>query len=230
MPILFNILHWVSGLTLISLSFYCLKRASNKLGLHLCLFLFLLSIWSLCAALTYNVSSIEMKINLVRMRHIGISMIPISLLYLIRCFAGYRPLPLYARIGLFIVPCVSILIIVSPFHEYFLNSYQIRNIFGMNLLTFANGPIFYFHNITGRVIVLWALALLVAGTKGQGYIQKRYSWILFFSILLPFAIDSFAVGLSPTFRYLQVVPVFLTFSAACFCSVSYTHLTLPTKA
>lgn len=219
MPNLFNVLHWISGLTLISLSFYCLRKASNKLGFHLCLFLFLLSIWSLCAALTYNVSSLELKINLVRMRHVGISMIPISLLYLIRCFAGYKPLPLYAKISLLIIPCVSILTIISPYHEYFLNHYEMRKIFGTNLLTFANGPLFFFHNITGRVIVLWALALLVAGIKGQGYIQRRYSWILFFSILIPFAIDAFAVGLSPTFRYLQVVPVFLTFSAGCFCYI-----------
>ncbi|QDK42927.1 hypothetical protein DOM21_16005 [Bacteriovorax stolpii] len=219
MPILFNVLHWISGLILISLSFYCLKKASNKLGLYLCFFLFLLSVWSLGAALIFNVHSLDLKIDLMRLRQVGICMIPVSLLYLIRSLGDYKPLPLYVKISLFIAPCVSILTIISPYHEYFIKEYEVRSIYGFNVLTFHNGPIFFFNHFAARVTVLWSLFLLMTSTKRQNHIQQHYNWILFTSILVPFAIDTVAVALSPTLRYLQIVPVFLTLSALCFCYI-----------
>ncbi len=219
MPIFFNVLHWASGLILLSLSYYCLRRSSNKLGFHLCFFLFLLAMWSLGSALAFNVSSLELKIDLTRMRQIAICLISISLFYLVRCFSDYKPLPLYAKTSLLVIPCVSILAIISPYYEFFVQGYALENIMGHEILTFKNGPLFFFHNVYSRMLVAWSLYLLASSAKKQSSFQKNYSWIFFFSVLVPFVIDTAAIGLFPMLRFLQIVPVFLTISAICFCYI-----------
>lgn len=219
MPIIFNILHWISGIILISLSYYCLRKASNKLGVYLCLFLFILALWSLGSALAFNVNSLELKIGLTRMRHIGICLISVSLLHLIRHFCDYKPLPLYVKTGLLLIPCASVLITISPYYELFMRNYELKQIWGHEILVFENGPLFFLHNISSRILVAWALYLLARAALKQHTVQKRYSWILFISIIIPFIVDTLAVSFFPYMRYLQIVPVFLTASAVCFCYV-----------
>lgn len=221
MPIAFNILHWISGLTLISLSFYCLRKASNKLGFFLSFFFFLLAIWSLGSAWVFNTGSLELKIDITRMRQLAITLIPVSLFYLVRALIGEKKLPTYVNFSLFVIPVVSIITIISPYHEMFLRGYEIHNYWGSDLLTFKNGPVFFFHNLQARVIVAWALFLLARNSFRKHNVLQKYNWILFYSILIPFMLDTVAVSFFPHMRYIQIVPVFLTLSAICFCIVIF---------
>lgn len=219
MPIIFNILHWISGLTLISLGYYCLRKSTNKLSLYLCFFLFLLSVWSLSAALAFNVHDMEWKILIARVRQVAIALVPITLLKVIRYFCDYRPLPLFARLALLLIPVLSILSLISPYYELFISHYELKTMMGSQILTFQDGPLFVLHNIQSRLVIIWALVLLVKSVIDQPKIQRRFSWVFFFCTLIPFVIDNLAVTFFPALRYLQIVPVFLTISAISLCIV-----------
>lgn len=216
MPIIFNVLHWISASVLIFLSCYCLKKSSTKLGLYLCFFLLLLAGWSLSAALIFNLPDLETKIALNRIKLICCALIPVNVFFLVRSLTDNFKLSKVALGTLLIIPAISVLILLSPYHFYFINDYQLQNILGSTILTFSNGPWFTVHNLQTRILLLWSLYLLAKTIFSHNPSQRSYSWAFFFSILLPFVVDSVAVIFFPSMRYLQIVPVALTFSAFVF--------------
>ena len=214
MPILFNILHWTSGLLLIFLSFYCFnKKSSNKIGLYLSFFLVLLAGWSLSAALIFNVPELETKIALNRIKLICCTLIPVSIFFLVRSFSEKKKLPKIIQLLLFIFPVTSVFLLLSPLHTYFIHSYQLQPLLGSAVLTFSNGPWFNVHSYQTRILVLWSLYILMHNFFSHGPSHRKNSLLFFFSVLLPFLVDTAAVTLFPSMRYLQMVPVSLTISA-----------------
>lgn len=214
MPIIFNILHWTSGLLLIFLSFYCFnKKTSNKIGLYLSFFLILLAGWSFSAALIFNIPGLETKIALNRVKLVCCALIPISIFFLVRSFTDKKKLSKLVLILLFIFPVISVLLLLSPFHTYFIHNYQLHPLLGSTVLTFSNGPWFNVHNYQTRILVLWSLYILMRNFFSHGPSHRKNSLFFFLSVLLPFLVDSAAVILFPSMRYLQLVPVSLTISA-----------------
>ena len=220
MPVVFNILHWFSALLLIFLSCYCLRKSRTKTGYYLCVFFMLLSGWSFTAALSFNIPALETKIALSRIKFLFIPFLSINFFFLARCFSDYKKVSRITLFGLFIVPIITIFLTAGPFHEQLINNYKIENFMGSPLLIFSNGPWFPVHHIHARIIFVWSLILL-AKNGFTNHIVRKTSWIFFFSILIPFMIDSIAVTLLPALRFIQLVPVVLTFSAICFYYVIF---------
>lgn len=216
MASIFNLLHWISGVTLLILGLYCFKKATHKLGLFFCLFLFLLATWAITAALIFNFSALDMKIDLTRIRLVTAAMLPPVIYLLVNELSNNFNISRIKLLVIFFIPTITTLILISPFHELVVNQYQIQTIGNGSILTFANGRWFPIHNLHSRVLILLALFQLARTALTHESSHQRYSWVLFISVLLPFLIDSIAVIFFPTMRYLQMVPVTLTFSAACF--------------
>ena len=216
MPIIANVLHWISGLVLTFLSAYCFKKSSNNLGLYFSLFLAQLALWSFCTAITFHFPLLETKISINRIKLIGVVWIPITIFYMIRCYVHAPRPPRIVQILLLVVPSAAAMLVFTPYHELLVGHYQIESIFGSSVLTFKNGPVFYWHNVETRFVVMWAMAGLVQATMEQEKVRRKTNWILFFSILLPFFIDTVVVSFFPYLIYLQIVPIFMTFSSIAF--------------
>ncbi|MBC7712446.1 MAG: hypothetical protein H7177_03860 [Rhizobacter sp.] len=220
MPVAFNILHWFSSVMLVFLSFYCFNRASSKTGLYLCIFFLLLGGWCLTAALTFSIPELSNKIEISRIKFLFVPWIPVCVFFLSRCFSDHDKLSKPTLFLILSVPAITVIIASSPYNHYLITNYQLENILGYSILTFKNGPWFAAHLIHSRIIMLWALFLL-GRTALTNHLIRRTSWIIFFSILIPFLIDSLAVFYFPIMRYIQIVPVTLIFTAACFYYVVF---------
>lgn len=221
MPFIFNILHWFSGLVLICLSLYCLRKAGNKTGILFCSFLFLLAGWAIFAALIFNYPDFATKIALNRIKLIFCALIPVNLFLLIRSFKSTSKFSKPALALLFLIPSVSIALLLSPFHEYFIGSYQIEKILGYDVLIFKDGPWFIVHVLQTRVFVLWALYLLGKSVLSNQFANKKNEWIILLGVFFPFSIDVLAVSFFPFLRYIQLVPVAMCLSVVCFYFVIF---------
>lgn len=220
MPVILNFFHWLSAVLLIILSFYCLKKANTRTGYYLCVFLLLLSGWCLTSALIFTASSLATKIELARIKFIFIPFIPVNVFFLVRCFSDNEKVTWPTLIGLLSVPVISVLITLSPYYTLMSTNYRLETFFGSTILTFDNGSWFPIHLIHSRILFIWALVLLVK-TSFTNYLIRRTCWIIFFSLLIPFMLDSMAIILYPVMRFIQIVPIALTFSAVCFYYVIF---------
>lgn len=213
---IFNLLHWMSGAALVILGLYCLRQSTHRLGLYLCLFLFLLATWAITAALAFNISALPIKIDFTRIRLISVALIPPILYILAKELSNNIRLSNKHLLVIFSIPTVTILILISSYHELMLTNYAIQTFGHSRLLTFTDGQWFPIHNWHSRILVLLSLYQLIRTALASQTKYQRFNRMLFLSVLFPFLTDSIAVSFFPTLRYLQLVPVTLTISAICF--------------
>lgn len=219
-------IQWMAGIFLISLALYVFQFKHHPATKSFGSFLLLAGIWCVCAAGMVEFSSLEYKVLFNRIRLIAAVFIPYSIFILALRFSSYEYDKVRFFNKVFFIPIVYTLIILSPWHEIFVGGYKLMEMGGISFLTFINGPAFYFHNLSSRIAVIAAIYLFIFKARAENSFQRKTSWLLVLSILLPFVVDTLGVLFFSNIRFLQLVPVTLSFTGGVITYAIFYHQSL----
>lgn len=219
-------IQWMAGIFLISLALYVFQFKHHPATKSFGSFLLLAGIWCVCAAGMVEFSSLEYKVLFNRIRLIAAVFIPYSIFILALRFSSYEYDKVRFFNKVFFIPIVYTLIILSPWHEIFVGGYKLMEMGGISFLTFINGPAFYFHNLSSRIAVIVAIYLFIFKARAENIFQRKTSWLLVLSILLPFVVDTLGVLFFSNIRFLQLVPVTLSFTGGVITYAIFYHQSL----
>ena len=208
---------------MLTLAAYCWKNARFPTARALAVFLALMSLWSLLAAVNFHLSDLESKILVNRWRMIAPTLSSLSLMYLVKSLNPRWRWPKIVWGLLTIIPAIGVFILISPYHEQFITGYRLLPVGTHSLLTFENGAWFTIHNIYSRVIVLISITLILTANSDSHRSHRISTTFVFSAITVPFLIDSLGVMYFPIIRYLQLTPAFLMVTGVALMYVVFRH-------
>lgn len=207
-----NSIQWLASFLLLVLLLYCFKQRSQRISGPLATFIGLTLTWSLCAALLPFAFTLEDKIVLNRIKMVGASLVSLSICRFAVALNNEIKVSRWVWILASIVHVISVIIVVSPYHELLIQNYAIRQFADGELLTYSNGPWFPIHSLVARILLLCAFFFLWKGMKSLHSFHRTRNKLIILSILIPSVMDTLAVYFYPDLRFLQIVPTALAFS------------------
>lgn len=221
-----NALHWIAGLVLVLLTIYCLSYRNNSLAKSLATFLFLSGAWAVLAACINLPAELETRILLNRVKMFCAALLPLSIFYIGTHLNSTEKTSLWAWSGFSLIPVSMALLSLTPYHELLVTNYSIKNFFGENLLTFANGPLFHLHSLAARILILWTLIQIYRGIRSRHQHHRLKSTLIIFAILIPSITDSIAVYFFDYLRFIQILPAILPITGLIFTYIIFAERTL----
>lgn len=218
-----NSIQWLASFLLLVLLFYCFKQRSQRISVPLATFIGLTLTWSLCAALLPFALTLEDKIILNRIKMVGASLVSLSICRLAAVINGEIKVSRWVWVVASLVHVISVIIVVSPYHEFLIKNYAIRQFADGELLTYANGPWFPVHSLVARILLLGAFFFLWKGMKSLHSFHRTRNKLIIISILIPSVLDTLAVYFYPELRFLQIVPTALAFSSIILVYAVFGH-------
>lgn len=214
LPII-NLLHWMAGLFLMALSYFCWERRQSALARHLLIFVSCTGIWALLAALMPLVPSLASKQLIKHWQIVFVSFIPVACFYLSTSLMLRKPLAPVIRILAAFIPTITALInILPPFRELHFHSIQLVSLWGSEVLAFSNGPWFTVHILWSQVLMITSLILITVAPSPPAKEKFQLGrWYIFLAFGIPYFFDVLAVLHFPTLRFVQLTPMMLSLTS-----------------
>lgn len=126
---------------------------------------------------------------------------------------GVGRLPRWLFLLSLIIPAVTIVLMLGPWHELVITNYGLKAWHGGVLLTYENGPWFQYHSVWIRLHILAVLLLLWLNMRTLHAFHRTRNVLIIISIFVPALVDSIAVYQSPELRFIQIVPTCFAFTS-----------------
>jgi signal transduction histidine kinase len=208
-----NLLHWLTATTLFTLAIHCVRSRHRPSFESLGLFCFLTGGWALCAALIYLIPDLSSKILVNRLKFIFIPFIPQSLLWVAMTLqTPFRLKKRYLAI-LTLFPASIALLALSPFHEMVITQYEVKELFGHDILTYSNGRLFSLYHAYSALLLLTGFVIILTAKRDPRSKLPFQKFLFFFAIFVPFLADAIAVLYFPFFRFVQITPTLMAVTA-----------------
>ncbi|QDK40306.1 hypothetical protein DOM21_02305 [Bacteriovorax stolpii] len=218
------------NITIFIISVLLIAKAWNYKNLKSVQYLFILllsfSIVSFFTLNIYTTSVLSHKILFSRLRYIGYAlMCPASLLFISSITDKWVFLQKrFVSFSLFIPSAITILTSVNLIPEDLLvTNFSFLQIYGLSLLQFNNGPLFFMHYLWSNLLIISACILLF--TKAfQTTTYFRDYLILSLGMVCGYLIDLYGVAFNPPFRFTMIsAGTFLISECAIFYVLQKNH-------
>jgi diguanylate cyclase (GGDEF)-like protein len=208
--------HAVSAAFLLALALYSVRQKSTPLAIPFSALVFCSALW--CAIYALEISSIpfEAKLFWAKARFLGLA--PLSTLWLVVALhhSGVaRRLRWPWKLALAVVPTLTMaLSFTSSWHELFRYGYAERAVGDLRLVTYENGPFFWFYALYSYLMSIATGIALYKAFKKRNAVRRAQSSLITAAIMLFIAVDIlFQLGVTPVKGY-TLGPVALAFSGA----------------
>ncbi len=222
----FNSIQWLASALMFVLFLYSLRQKQQRISLPLSVFIGLTLVWCLCAASFPLLPDLESKIFLNRIKMVAASLVSLSLCWFAAAIYGELKVSRWVWWVASLVPAISVLLTLSPYHHLLIRDYAIRELQDGQLFVFSNGPWFPVHSLIARLLIIAAIFFLWQGMKSLHAFHRTRNKLIILSIVLPSLLDTVAVYLYPELRFIQIVPTALAFSSIVLVYVVFGHKTL----
>lgn len=209
-----NIIQWLASLIVLLLCFYVMLKSPRPLQQPVIALLASTGVWCFFAALTFSVETLEVKIFLNRLKMLGPIFMPFCILQVASSANSDLKTPIFFRRFILSFAIFYCVLMLSPFHELMITNYGVKEVGGFSILTFANGPLFFFHNVLARVVIVAAFIILTVGYKHRHLYHTKNNLLVLVAFFIPFMIDNVGVFFYDEIRFYQLVPVAFTFTGA----------------
>lgn len=141
-----------------------------------------------------------------KLRYIGYAlMCPASLLFISSITNQLRFLTRrYVSLSLFIPAFITILAILDLIPtDLLVSNYRPIYIYGLSVVQFESGPVFYLYYIWSNILISLAIGLLFS----KAYLDKKYSrdyFILSLGMVCGYLIDLYSVAFNPELRFTMI--------------------------
>lgn len=207
-----NIIQWLASVIVLYLCFYVVLKTHKPLEQPVLGLLVATGIWSGFAALTLSVETLEVKVLLNRLKMIGPIFIPYFMLRVASSANTDLKAPVILRKFVLLLAFFYCLLIVSPYHELMITNYDVKMVGGLAVLTFSDGPLFIFHNVVARVVIIASFLILMLGYKNRHIYHSKNNFLILVAFLIPFLVDNIGVFFYEEIRFFQLVPVAFSFT------------------
>ncbi|MDV3427761.1 MAG: diguanylate cyclase [Bacillota bacterium] len=197
----------------------------GKLGKLLSKVLYCMAFWNLTYGLSFLFKSEYAVILLNQIKYIGISFLPVYLLFFVLSFTkNYSYINLKNFIILSSLPLINLIIIfTNKFHHLFRKEYSVNTINNINIITKTNGVFYYIHIFYMYILFSAALIILLNYYIKQPKLYKDRSRYVIFSLVFPLVFNIFYVFIPNFFYSIDITP--LLFLVSCpfiyFSMISY---------
>lgn len=205
--------HWLAALLLSGLFVYCLRHENRPAGRAIAVFCILAALWAFIAALIPHLPDLATKVLMNRVKMVAPVLLPLSLLATGFALYGKRRWQPAVWLLFAVTPVISLVLLATPAHVLLINGYDLIDIAGYEVLSFANGPWFIVHNLNARLAAALTIGLLVKRRIDLSVNHNIRFWLVIVAILVPFVGDTIAVTVYQNMRFMQLVPTLLLFSA-----------------
>ncbi len=219
-----HFLHGVAAVLLLGAGLYCLRYWRRPTVLPVGLFCLLAGLWAASAVFIFHAPDLEAKILLNRIKFIAPILLPLTILAMATAYRDRQPWSKWVWGAICSVPAISLYLTLHPSkYELLIGGYRSFDWGGYQLLAFENGPWFVVHNWHARLTVIVALFLILTSAREMNAHHRARNGLFVLAILIPFIGDAFAVTAMPEFRYLQITPTLLLFTASTMVWVIARH-------
>lgn len=154
----------------------------------------------------YSTSVFSNKVLFSRLRYLGYAFLcPASLLFVSSITGQFVFLQRKIGRSLILIPAIitSLASLNLIPKEYLTMNYRPFYLYGLSLVQFENGPIFFLHYLTSNLFILLACFLLLKKALRERSYSRDYL-ILSIGMVCGYLIDLYSVALNPAFRFTMI--------------------------
>lgn len=218
---LINMFQWMSGLILLSIAAYCHTQRKSSTAQALMFFCVLTGAWAFISAINFFQTNLEIASVLNRIKLVIVPFIAPSILWMVMTIVWQKKMNLWLKIFLAIMPLYVFVFNIGPWYELYLGQYSFVSAGDYNILTFKNGPYFFYQSTVSRLLILISMIMIFLRPFEAAKMNRLDRFSLLFSLLVPSIADTLAVFYFPVLRFVQLTPAFFIVSAGLIAKIVF---------